>query len=369
MEGRHQVTALTRTRLHRGLPEAAVLLLGSVALYGVPAWASPAVEPGPPQVAVVPSRPHGAEVMRVTWKEPAFWAALPMPPGTSGVASVIELHRVGDDTAKAGASRINRPPSDLVPMLSDDLASYPEVAKDDLRERVVMARVHAVYPDLAATVDDAGSAPRALSVSVAAGRSPGALARADVAVANDRLTRRYPPVGDMARGEIDAFPGLARSGSGRAYARYADAHDLDIEEIALDDLGEVALAGLHDPVATGDLRETRAGFVLRNGVKIDFAVTRYTAVDGIDRLHTIANLPEGLDVHVLSRIAGGNHSNNQLRMPDSGPALTLIQNDLNNQRIIDVTAIDIGIGNLGLRAIDFLPPALLTDAIPAELRR
>jgi hypothetical protein len=144
---------------------------------------------------------------------------------------------------------------------------------------------------------------------------------------------------------------------------------IDLDQIDLDELGAADIASAAVPVATDDLQETRAGFLLDNGVKIDFAVTRMTSIDGLDQLQTITRLPNSLDASALGQISIGRFANRQVLSPNGGSMITLIQNDLDNQRIVDITTIDIGIQNLGIKSSDLLRFATPTISIPAELRR
>ena len=126
----------------------------------------------------------------------------------------------------------------------------------------------------------------------------------------------------------------------------------------MDELGDATLASLESPVDAGELQETRAGFVLNNGVHIDFAVTRLTSVDGLDQLHTITNMPQGLDSTALGQISAGQAGNARVLSPNVGSTFSVIQNNLDNQRILDVTTIDVGIRNFGLRSTNFIPQSL-----------
>jgi hypothetical protein len=147
--------------------------------------------------------------------------------------------------------------------------------------------------------------------------------------------------------------------------------EVDMDEIDMDELGDATLANLASPVDAGQLQETRAGFVLDNGVQIDFAVTRLTSVDGLDQLHTITNMPQGLDSTALSQISAGQAGKARAISPNGGPSFSLIQNDLNNQRILDVTTIDVSIQNIGpgLRSTNFIPQSLQGTAGIPELKR
>ena len=152
--------------------------------------------------------------------------------------------------------------------------------------------------------------------------------------------------------------------------QYAMEEQVDMDEIDMDELGDATLASLESPVDAGELQETRAGFVLNNGVHIDFAVTRLTSVDGLDQLHTITNMPQGLDSTALGQISAGQAGNARVLSPNVGSTFSVIQNNLDNQRILDVTTIDVGIRNFGLRSTNFIPQSLQgTGGMIPELQR
>jgi hypothetical protein len=92
-------------------------------------------------------------------------------------------------------------------------------------------------------------------------------------------------------------------------------------------------------------------------------------IDGLDQLQTITRLPDSLDASALGQISIGRFANRQVLSPNGGSMITLIQNDLDNQRIVDITTIDIGIKNLGIKSSELLRFARPDISIPAELRR
>ena len=256
----------------------------------------------------------------------------------------------------------------MMPTLSDDLMSYPRVAKHDLRERVVATR-------LANSATASPASPP--SPQQVAETTPRGIQQAEARIAGmttlthgDEIASLDGAMGEIALGEMAAVSEPAWSDTGEAGEQYAMEDDLLLDEIDIDELGSGAIASLESPVAPDDLQDTRAGFMLPNGVRIDFAVTRLTSVDGLDSLKTIANLPAELDTQALSQISGGRLANSQVLSPGGGSMFTLIQNDFDNKRIVDVTTIDIGIKNLGVRASDFIPRSVIPlNPRPLELNR
>jgi hypothetical protein len=279
------------------------------------------------------------------------------------------LERVNETVMSETFSRVLLGLADMTPMLSDDGRTYPKVSKHDLRERVVMARVNAVQSVRRVSASDARAQAQEIALSASPILAPTASSLADTGLAGELPAQLESPMGDLALGNTKAAAGRSWGDIGASAGLASGAYDNYLDGITLDELGSTSIASLDEAVAADDLRETRAGFVLNTGVKIDFAVTRYTSIDGIDRLHSIANLPPGLNATGLGQAASGRFSNTQVLGPETGRSLTLIQNDLNDRRIMDITEIDIGIDNFGLRAIDFVRPSLLNDAVPAELRR
>lgn len=143
----------------------------------------------------------------------------------------------------------------------------------------------------------------------------------------------------------------------------------DDPEYDMSVLDGATLASLEPPVGAEQLQETRAGFVLNNGIQIDFSVTRLTTIDGVGRLQTLANLPQGLDQSALAQISAGQAGASQVpALADGSAIFTIVQNNLDNQKILDVTTLDIDIKNFGLRSLDFIPSHLQRDAVPAEFR-
>lgn len=257
----------------------------------------------------------------------------------------------------------------MMPTLSDDLMSYPRVAKHDLRERVVDTRLATAG---AARLAASNSPQQQVDETALRGIAQGEalMAGAPTLSHGDEIASLDGAMGEIALGEMAAVSEPTWSDAGAADAQYAMEDDLLLDEIKLDELGSGAIASLASPVAADDLQDTRAGFMLPNGVRIDFAVTRMTSIDGLDSLQTIANLPAELDSQALSQIAGGRLANTQVLSPNGGSMFTLIQNDFDNQRIVDVTTIDIGIKNLGVRASDFVPRSLIPfNPRPLELNR
>lgn len=256
----------------------------------------------------------------------------------------------------------------MMPTLSDDLISYPRVAKHDLRERVVDTRLANSGIARPASSHSSGQPGETALRGIAQGDAR--MAGAPRLSHGDEIASLDGAMGEIALGEMAAVSEPAWSTAGAAEAQYAMEDDLLLDEIRLDELGSGAIASLATPVAPDDLQDTRAGFMLPNGVRIDFAVTRMTSLDGLDSLQTIANLPAELDSQALSQISGGRLANTQVLSPNGGSMFTLIQNDLDNQRIVDVTTIDIGIKNLGVRASDFVPRSLIPfNPRPLELNR
>jgi hypothetical protein len=274
---------------------------------------------------------------------------------------------VTDTIASETFTRVVLGLSDITPTLSDNLIAYPKVPKQDLRDRVVAESV----PRIVTSIESGShvNAQRHVPYLAAASITDQQAMPLDDATSDQALGGQLiAPVGELALQDMNAASDSVLSHGISSAEQYADTAGLDLDEIALEDLGSTSIASLNEPVGAEDLQDTRAGFLLNNGVRIDFAVTRFTSVDGIDQLHTIANLPEGLNANALSQISAGQTSNTRMIKPDSGSMFTLIQNDLGNQRIIDVTTIDVGIKNLGLRSIDFVRPSLQRGGIPAELR-
>jgi len=255
--------------------------------------------------------------------------------------------------------------ADIGPTLSDSLMTHPSVDKQALRERVVEARLPATGP-ITPNIQLAQSAPRLSQPS------PDPVVAAALLPASDDglLAELDQPMDTIALGDTMAAPQSGWDTIASPEEELVAMEDtVDLDQIDLDELGAADIASAAVPVATDDLQETRAGFLLDNGVKIDFAVTKMTSIDGLDQLHTITRLPDTLDATALGQISVGRFANTQVLSPNGGSMVTLIQNDLDNQRIVDITTIDIGIQNLGIRSIDLLRPAFQGIDIPAELRR
>ena len=256
--------------------------------------------------------------------------------------------------------------SDMAPSLSDATINHPKVAKDDLRAHVVNARIGAA---------STSSFTPSLAYRVPALRPPRTVAvQPDIDVVLDagseQIAGLATPVGELALSGMNAAPERPWTDPLSSDEQYAMEEQVDMDEIDMDELGDATLASLESPVDAGELQETRAGFVLNNGVHIDFTVTRLTSVDGLDQLHTITNMPQGLDAAALGQISAGQagNSNTQVLSPGGGSMFTVIQNGLDNQRILDITTIDVSIKNFGLRSMDYVRPSLQGNGIPAELR-
>jgi hypothetical protein len=254
--------------------------------------------------------------------------------------------------------------SDMTPSLSDASVSHPKVAKDDLRADVVNARIgseSSFTPSLAYEVP----ALRPL-------RTVAVQPDVDLVLdaGSEQIAGLATPVGEVALSGMNAAPERPWTDPLSSDEQYAMHEEVDMDEIDMDELGDATLASLESPVDAGELQETRAGFVLNNGVHIDFAVTRLTSVDGLDQLHTITNMPQGLDAAALAQISAGQagNSNPQVLSAGGGSMFTVIQNGLDNQRILDITTIDVSIKNFGLRSMDYVRPSLQGNGIPAELR-
>jgi hypothetical protein len=240
---------------------------------------------------------------------------------------------------------------------------HMRVAKSDLRTQVVNART--------ATAESISASP-VLEASLRAGARTVAIPSGIDAITDpgvDQIAGLASPVGDGALRGMYLEPSGPATVPLSSEAQYAAADQVDMDEIDINDLGDGELANLQSPVDTGQLQETRAGFVLNNGIRIDFAVTRLTSVDGLDQLQTITNMPQGIDAETLGQISAGKAGNSRVLAPGGGSVFSVIQNDLDNQRILDVTTIDVGIKNFGLRSINYVRPALNGGSIPAELRR
>jgi hypothetical protein len=256
--------------------------------------------------------------------------------------------------------------SDVAPSLSDISMSHPKVAKDDLRAAVVNARIGAA---------STSSFTPSLAYEVPTSRPPKTVAaQSDIEVVMDfgseQIAGLATPVGEVALRGMNGAPDDPWTDPLSSDEQYAMEAEVDMDKIDVDELGDATLASLESPVDAGQLQETRAGFVLNNGIHIDFAVTRLTSVDGLDQLHTITNMPQGLDSTALSQISArqAGNANTQVLSPGGGSTFTVVQNGLDNQRILDVTTIDVNISNFGLRSINYVRPSLHGAGIPAELR-
>jgi len=256
--------------------------------------------------------------------------------------------------------------SDMAPSLSDASIKHPKVAKDDLRADVVNGRIGAAStssftPSLAYEAP-ALRPPRTVDVQ------PGIDLVLDSG--SEQIAGLATPVSEVALSGMNAAPERPWTNPLSSEEQYAMGEEVNLDEIDMDELGDATLASLESPVDAGELQETRAGFVLNNGVHIDFAVTRLTSVDGLDQLHTITNMPQGLGAAALGQISAGQAGNARVLSPNVGSTFSVIQNNLDNQRILDVTTIDVGIRNFGLRSTNFIPQSLQgTGGVIPELQR
>ncbi len=241
---------------------------------------------------------------------------------------------------------------DKIPKLSNMAAKHPSVPTRDLRARVVDARTAAassLVPDL---------------VTAASGLRLG-----DVDLPASGSTELADLVGPLDQVALSDVSGQSDTG-----APGPSLHDIEhaIDDVELEDLG-VGLASAEAPVGVDQLQDTRAGFLLDNGIRVDFSVTRLTVIDGLDQQQAqdlATNMPLGLNPEALTQIAAGQGGNTRvLTTPADGTsAFTVVQNALDNQSILDVTTFNIDIQGAGLRSLDFIPQSFLPEALPPEVR-
>jgi len=279
-----------------------------------------------------------------------------------GMVDTDALHRAlnrfdsaAEPVASKTFSRVFLGLSEMVPKLSGRPMRHPRVDKSDLRADVIDSRTAAASFDTPMLVD-----MPALNQSQVAIVQP--LIDAAVDAGSAQIADLSGPIGQIELAGMSAAPRRQWADAMPEEEQYA------VDELDLDELDGAMLAGLDSPVEADQLQETRAGFVLNNGVQIDFAVTRLSSVDGLDRLHAITPLPQGLDAAALGQISAIRSGNARVLSPSDGSVFTVIQNGLDNQRILDVTAIQVDIKNFGLRSMDFVPSSLRSGAIPPELR-
>ncbi len=275
--------------------------------------------------------------------------------------------RVSGPVASDTFARVYLGLSEMVPKLSDSVAYHQSVPKADLRAQVIEARTAAslaAYP----TLTTAGPLTTQIHrQTITAPRLLDEMLTGDTAMldaAPMEIAGLTAPVEQLALGAMTAAP--KDLGSALPY----DEAQLALDDIDIDALGDTGLASLESPVDAEQLQETRAGFVLDNGVQIDFNVTRLTVIEELGQpALNLTNMPQGLNQASLSRVTAGQEGNTRVMTQTQGmAAFSVVQNSLDNQAIYDITTINVDIKNLGLQSLDFVPESLRSDAVPAVLK-
>jgi hypothetical protein len=289
-------------------------------------------------------------------------------------SALRRFDRVSGPVASDTFARVYLGLSEMVPKLSDSTAYHTHVPKADLRAQIIEERTaearfaasRAASPTLLITGDlIATTSPQA----IVAPRLLGATAPVDMSLDDPAaidIAGLTAPVGQLALSAMTAVPDDL--GSALPY----DEAQLALDDIDMDSLGNTDLASL-ESVDAEQLQETRAGFILDNGVQIDFNVTRHSTIDELGPgVEVLTNLPQGLNQASLSQITaaqdGRNTNTRVISQTQDTAVFSVIQNSLDNQVIRDVTTVNIDIKNLGLRSLDFVPENLRGGAIPSEFK-
>lgn len=264
----------------------------------------------------------------------------------------------GDTVASDTFSKVFLGLDDALPRLSGEAMAHARVDKAALRSRVVDQKLAQRTGDPLPQLDPV-LVERTAEIALAEPVLPAGTTLDDGRLGGDQVAGLTDaPVGDLE---------LRAAGPYRA----DDLPELSLDDtlLAMDELGGDTIAALESPVAADQLQETRAGFVLDNGVHIDFNVTRMTVVDGVEQLRTVINLPEGLDQTALAQISAGQTGSARVIQPgDTSSMFSVIQNEIDSVGVLDLTTVNVDIKNFGLRNVNFIRPALQADAIPPYLR-
>jgi hypothetical protein len=269
-------------------------------------------------------------------------------------SALRRFDRVSGPVASDTFARVYLGLSEMVPKLSDSTAYHTHVPKADLRAQIIEER----------TAEARFAASRAASPTLLGATAPVDMSLDDPAAID--IAGLTAPVGQLALSAMTAVPDDL--GSALPY----DEAQLALDDIDMDSLGNTDLASL-ESVDAEQLQETRAGFILDNGVQIDFNVTRHSTIDELGPgVEVLTNLPQGLNQASLSQITaaqdGRNTNTRVISQTQDTAVFSVIQNSLDNQVIRDVTTVNIDIKNLGLRSLDFVPENLRGGAIPSEFK-
>lgn len=110
------------------------------------------------------------------------------------------------------------------------------------------------------------------------------------------------------------------------------------------------------PVDAAALDEIRGGFELPENLRASFTLERTAHLNGERVAHLVVEIPdiarmtaeqasalaEAADVLVIQ-----NGPNNAFNLTDLGPAATVIQNTLNDQRLVALTTLSVSVNTLG----------------------
>jgi len=125
------------------------------------------------------------------------------------------------------------------------------------------------------------------------------------------------------------------------------------------------------PIGQGQLGENRGGFVLDNGVKIDFNIIRAGFIDGVEQFRSKLDLPTNVNLSSLSRVRPGLATTNSTPVSSITPeysTVNVLQNSLNNRTITDITSLNIRIENFKIKPQTSVYFPAIGNGTPAVFR-